>query len=84
MSKVITLLVATFAVIGLSLTTSGVAHASDGVCSGSLGAQRFENLEVPAGATCALNGTRVDGNIKVYNNATLLASSVTVGGNIQA
>lgn len=84
MSKVITLLVATFAVIGLSLTTSEVAHATDSVCSGSLGTLRYENLEVPAGATCTLNGTRVDGNIKVGTNAILLASSVTVGGNIQA
>jgi hypothetical protein len=56
----------------------------DGICRGSIGAQRFENLEVPAGASCTLNGTVVDGNIKIGSNATLHAIEVTVGGNIQA
>lgn len=56
----------------------------NGVCNGIIGAQHFENLEAPANASCTLNGTVVDGNIKVYANATLVAVEVTVGGNIQA
>jgi hypothetical protein len=84
MSKLPTILLATITALGLLWASAHNAHAADATCTGSLGAQRFENLEVPAGATCTLNGTRVDGNIKVYNNATLLASNVTVGGNIQA
>ncbi|MCS6828866.1 MAG: hypothetical protein NZ553_19805 [Caldilinea sp.] len=34
-----------------------------------------------------MNGTRIDGNIgniQVYNNATLTADEIVVGGNIQA
>ncbi len=84
MSKLPTILLATVAAIGLLWVSVSVARAADATCNGTLGALRFENLEVPAGATCTLNGTRVDGNIKIYNNATLLANNVTVGGNIQA
>lgn len=84
MSKLPTILLATVAAIGLLWASVSVARAADATCNGALGALRFENLEVPAGATCTLNGTTVDGNIKVYNNATLLANNVTVGGNIQA
>jgi hypothetical protein len=84
MSKLPTILLAMIAALGLMWLSAGSVHAADATCTGSLGAQHFENLEVPAGATCTLNGTRIDGNIKVYNNATLLANSVTVGGNVQA
>jgi hypothetical protein len=38
------------------------ASADDTVCTGSLGAITVVNLIVPAGATCALNGTQVEGN----------------------
>ena len=84
MPKFIPLLIATCAMISFEWVTTKVAHAADGVCTGALGAQRFENLEVPAGANCTLNGTVVDGNITVGNNARLVAGAVTVGGNIQA
>ncbi len=60
------------------------APGGNGRCQGSIGTQRFENLDVPDGASCTLNGTVVDGNIKVGTNATLHAIGVTVGGNIQA
>ncbi len=61
-----------------------VAAAGHAACTGSIGAQRFENLEVPPDATCMLTGTQVDGNITVGANATLVANDVTVGGNVQA
>ena len=57
---------------------------SDGQCRGVISGGRFENLEVPAGASCTLNGTFVDGNITVGVNAVLLATEVIVEGNIQA
>jgi len=50
----------------------------------SFGAVSIDELIVPQNATCTLNGTRVEGNIFVYDNSTLLASDVWVGGNIQA
>jgi len=43
-----------------------------------------DNLRVPQGATCTLNGTHVDGNIEVRSNATLHAYLVRVQGNIQS
>jgi hypothetical protein len=52
-------------------------------CTGTLGAVTVDNLDVPPGATCTLNSTRVSGNIKVYRNATLDANAVRVDGNIQ-
>ena len=39
---------------------------------------------MPQGATCTLVGTRVDGSVKVYRNATLNARGVQVNGNVQA
>ena len=65
-------------------TATVPAPGGNGSCQGSIGAQRFENLDVPDGASCTLNGTVVDGNIKVGTNATLHAIGVSVGGNIQA
>lgn len=63
--------------------SSGVPGA-DGTCQGFLGAVTVENLEVPPGASCTLDGTRVQGNIFVRNGASLIAQHVTVIGNIQA
>lgn len=59
------------------------ARAEELTCSGSLGAITVDNLRVPQGKTCTLNGTRVQGTIKVENNATLNAKAVRVVGNIQ-
>ena len=39
---------------------------------------------MPSGKTCTLIGTRVDDNVLVKRNATLVARGVRVGGNIQA
>jgi len=58
-------------------------QTDDGNCTGTLGNITVDNLDVPPGATCILNGTRVEGNIKVYRNASLYANSVRVDGNIQ-
>ena len=84
MQKIATLLIAALIAIGLTWTTTSVALADEFQCTGTIGAETFENLFVPDGATCTLNGTRIDGNIKVGTGATLNASGVTVGGNIQA
>jgi subtilisin family serine protease len=55
---------------------------STGVCQGSLGAVTVKDLQVPRGATCTLNDTRVEGNIKVERDASLTVQGVTVIGNI--
>jgi hypothetical protein len=59
-------------------------HAEEITCQGSLGAITVDNVKVPQGKTCVLNGTNVQGTIVVNSNATLRASAVRVNGNIQA
>jgi hypothetical protein len=74
-------------VFGLSLLAFGAptqVSAEEKTCRGTLGAQTFDNLRVPDGATCTLNGTKVKGTIKVETRATLYAFGVRVIGNIQA
>lgn len=60
------------------------AKASDETCRGTIGARTFENLKVPDGAKCTLEGTIIKGNLFVYTRSTLIARGVRVGGNIQA
>jgi subtilisin family serine protease len=55
-----------------------------GICQGFLGEVTVKELQVPQGANCTLNGTRVQGNIKVEKDASLTVQGVTVLGNIQA
>ncbi len=78
--------ITTFALITACATilTVPAAHAEERTCRGSLGRITVDNLRVPDGATCTLNGTTVKGTIKVESRATLVADSVRVVGNVQA
>jgi hypothetical protein len=60
------------------------ALAEERSCRGTLGAVTVDNLRVPQGATCRLNGTRIKGTLQVQRGATLKASGIRVVGNIQA
>ena len=60
------------------------AFAEERTCRGTIGAKTVDNLRVPQGATCTLNGTRIKGTLKVERGATLKASGIRVVGNIQA
>ena len=68
----------------LMLSAGQVAYAEERRCAGSIGSFTVDNLRVPPGKTCTLNGTRVKGTIKVESNATLYAKGVRVVGNVQA
>jgi hypothetical protein len=68
----------------LALAPAQVAHAEETVCRGIIGAETHDNVRVPQGATCTMEGTFVKGTIKVERNATLRASDVHVIGNVQA
>jgi hypothetical protein len=61
-----------------------VALAEERTCRGTIGPTTVDNLRVPSGAMCTLNGTRVEGTIKVENRAKLYANGVRVIGNIQS
>jgi hypothetical protein len=60
------------------------AQAEERVCRGAIGAVTVDNLRVPQTATCTLNGTRVQGTVKVETNARLYAEDIIVIGNVQA
>ena len=47
------------------LLPAGQALAEERVCRGTIGAVTVDNLRVPQGATCTLNGTYVKGTVKV-------------------
>ena len=53
-------------------------------CRGTIGAVTVEKVIVPQGATCTLDGTRVQSDVLVKSDATLVARGATIGGNVQA
>ena len=70
--------------VAATLVTAAPAQAEERVCRNrTFGAITVDNLRVPDGATCTLNGTRVKGTIKVESRATLRAYGVRVVGNVQ-
>ncbi|MBX2821088.1 MAG: hypothetical protein KTR29_15440 [Rhodothermaceae bacterium] len=54
------------------------------ICDGLVGGDTYENLEVPEGATCMLQGATIRGNLVINAAAIVTASGIDVGGNIQA
>ena len=68
----------------VSSPTSSLVEGGDVTCQGLLGAVTVDNLYVPQGAACALDGTRVQGTIKIEAGASLTARQITVFGNVQA
>ena len=68
----------------VALVAAPVASAEERACRGTLGKITVDNLRVPQGATCILNGTKVKGTITVQRKATLRATGVRVVGNVQA
>jgi hypothetical protein len=75
----------TVALIGtLATLASTPALAEEVDCTGTIGAVRLDNIFVPDGATCTLEGTRAQGNVVVGTGATLIARSIKINGNVQA
>lgn len=76
----------------LSLSTLGSAlmiaatpaAAEERSCTGHIGAIYLDNIFVPDGASCVLDGTRAKGNIVVGRGAALQARGVSINGNLQA
>lgn len=68
----------------LAAAAPQAAYGEERSCRGTLGAITVDNLKVPKGATCTLQGTKVKGTIRVGRKATLIATNIRVVGNIQA
>ena len=66
------------------LLATAPAAAEERQCTGRIGAVYLDNIFVPDGASCTLDGTRAKGNIVVGTGAALSARSVSVNGNLQA
>lgn len=73
---------ATLALGSLAFVSTG-ALAEETRCTGRIGAVALDNIQVPDGATCFLNGTRANGTLKVGRGASLFATSISINGNIQ-
>ncbi len=74
-----------FALTVLTLAVfAPAAQAEERTCRGTIGSTTVDNLQVPQGASCTLNGTRVEGTVKVERNATLVANTIRVKGNVQS
>lgn len=70
----------------LTLMAFGFAApaSADVTCTGTIGAQTIDdNVVVPSGASCTLDGTTVEGNVLIGPGASLTARDATVDGNIQ-
>jgi hypothetical protein len=74
-------------VAGLAAAALGLvpatAVAEERICRGTIGATTVDNVRVPQGANCVLDGTKVKGTAKVGTNASLRADGVRVIGNVQ-
>lgn len=58
--------------------------ADDLRCTGTIGNTSVDNVIVPSGAFCRLNGTLVNGNVFVEQSASLEANGARIGGSIQS
>lgn len=73
--------------VGVCLTSfviPSTVEADDLLCHGRLGHIRVAGVHVPSGATCVLEGTLVQGDVRVRRGGTLLASGATIRGNIDS
>jgi hypothetical protein len=80
-------LVSAAVLVGASGLTRAAPDATNDerTCRGTIAARSLDvDIRVPSSATCRLDRTRVDGNVKIYRNARLIATRIRVGGNIQA
>ena len=78
------LVITTLLALAMLFTFSGPAAAEEYRCTGTVGGRTLDNVRVPAGRTCTLNGTIVKGTITIGNDARLFADNIRVIGNIQS
>jgi subtilisin family serine protease len=62
----------------------GIPIVGEYRCTGTVPFITADNLLVPTGVTCTLEGARIKGTVKVEEGATLNASGLYVNGSIQA
>jgi len=80
----VTLASLTAGLLTVSAFAAAPAQAGERTCRGTIGSTTVDDLLVPQGATCTLDGTTVKGTITVKGDATLRAAHVRVVGNVQS
>ena len=83
MHKALVIPVLSAMMFGALATAAPPVMAEEITCTGTIGAQTVDNLRVPQDGNCTLNGTIVQGTIKVERNGSLDARAVRVIGNVQ-
>ena len=72
------------AALGALLATAPGALAGTFTCSSTVtSVPSGDNVSVPTGATCTLNGATVNGNVIVGKDATLSVNGGSISGNVQ-
>lgn len=76
---------ATHILAALAFAAVSIPAMADTQCTSRLSGS-FENIDVPAGATCTLVNAHVDGTVKVYGKLRVLDGrrGTLIDGNIQA
>ncbi len=85
LSRVGVVVALTIVVAAMGFLSAGSAGADDFLCDGTFGAVNIaDNVTVPFGATCFLDGTTVQGNIEVEEGGSLITlGGTTIGGNVE-
>jgi hypothetical protein len=87
-STVVVAMALSLAMVGCDSTTGDGENdtsraTSPGHCDGAIGSDAVDDVRVPDGATCTLDGTTVDGNVSVGRQAVLIAHGVSIDGDVE-
>ena len=66
------------------IISAPAAQAEESVCRGTIGVTTVDNHFVPQGATCTLNGTKVEGTARSQRCASSPPAAYRVKGNVQS
>lgn len=83
MKKLLPLLAVLGATVAM-LVMATTAAAGDTTCNGTLPAGSYDNVVVPSGANCTINGSTLKGNLLLQPGANVVdVRNTTINGNVQ-
>jgi hypothetical protein len=72
------------AAVAIALFWSAPALADEEICDRDVSGGSFDDVKVPSGATCTLDGSKVKGNVQVESGGALVTTGTRVESDIQA
>lgn len=84
MRKAVNVAILSTMLFGTLLTAAPPTLAEEISCTGTIGARTVDNVRVPQGRSCTLEGTTVLGTVYVSRDATLRSRGAQINGNVQA